>query len=327
MTETIIVGDLHLRKEEPFLSCAKLILDNILDITASDDNVIFLGDFFHTSRPYPEELRIALNFFEDFKGSIYILAGNHEYLETRDSFAEDAFKDSKVQFIDTPQEIEIDGKNFLFLPWMSSFRFRKLGFSTLKDYYENWLENWNPKNPNEPLYVLYHFEDETTFMGLDEVGIDLSMINKKMKGKVIRIGGHIHVASENYLGTPYVTRKDESGKTSSIIHMEGTSMRKEPLRTLIEYKDVDYEDLDILELDPNISYLLTVHGAPSVESVFEWKKNRPNVFIEDYELMFGDNREILEEKTQMGSIKEYLEAFIKQNKVDRNTANYLLSIF
>ena len=332
-TRTLIVGDLHLRKEQPFLKAAQRVLQTVLDKTTTDDQVIFLGDFFHGARPYPEELKVANDFFSDFKGNITILAGNHEYLQIRDSFVEDAFKDNPITFIDSPVEVERPEGDFLFLPWVSHYRFSKLGFNDLKSYYADWLENWEPKNPDsaKPLYVLYHFEDETVFAGIDELGVDLSVVENKVPNrKVVRIGGHVHNPSKNYLGTPYITRKDEAGKESYILINEepSESFEKIEIPTLIDYEDLDYDELNTFEFDPSISYVLTVSNVPHADVLYEWKGRHPNVWIEDYTLKFGDERVILNEtKDQAESIREYLELFIKQNKVDRSTANYLLSVF
>ena len=336
MYKTLIVGDLHLRKEQPFLSAAQTILEKILSITSTDDHVIFLGDFFHGSRPYPEELKVANNFFSDFKGHITILAGNHEYLQIRDSFAEDAFRDNPITFIDTPREVHSTEGDYLFLPHVPYSRFNKLGFNDLRSYYEYWLGEWEPKYPdsNKPLFVLYHFEDETVFAGVDELGVDLSVIESKVPNrKVVRIGGHVHNPSGGYLGTPYMTRKDDGDPNRKFYILEidrdrETEFTQVEIPSLIKYIDVDYDYLDSLDLEEGISYILSVLGVPSVESLFEWKERHPNVWIEDYTLKFGDERVLLEEaegKTE--NIRELLRLFIEQNKVDPDTANYLLSVF
>ena len=336
MSRTLIVGDLHLRKEQPFLSAAQKVLSTILDRTSTDDHVIFLGDFFHGSRPYPEELKIANEFFSDFKGSITILAGNHEYLQIRDSFAEDAFRDNPIKFVDTPREVHSTEGDYLLLPWVSYYRFNKLGFNDLKSYYEYWLDQWKPKYPDsdKPLFVLYHFEDETVFAGVDELGVDLSVIESKVPDrKVIRIGGHVHNPSGGYLGTPYMTRKDDGDKDREFYILEidrnrGKEFSKIEIPELVRYIDVSYDYLDSLKLKDDVSYILSVEAVPSVESLYEWKSGHPNVWIDDYTLKFGDERVITPEtKDQAETIKELLQSFIEQNRVDPDTANYLLSVF
>lgn len=335
MPKTIIVGDLHLRKEQPFLNVAKTVLDSICGMAGREDRIIFLGDFFHTARPYPEEFKVANDFFRNCKSEgITILAGNHEYLQTRDSFSEYAFNKGDFRFIDSPVEVHDVDCDYLFLPWVSSYRISQKGFKDMREYYADWLSRWTPKYPDsdKPLYVLYHFEDETVFAGVGEVGVDLSIIENKVSGrKVIRIGGHIHNPSDNYIGTPYVTRKDENGKKSKMLikYSENSDFKPFDLPNLIEYKSVPYEELSSIELDPSVSYILSVYGVPSTDSLYSWaNEHKGRVWIEDYSLKFGEERTIMEEsKGQAESIREFLELFIKQNKVDSDTANYLLSVF
>lgn len=335
--KTVIVGDLHLRKEQPFLSAANKVLDIISESVSKGDRVIFLGDFFHTARPYPEEFKVANDFFHNCRAEeITILAGNHEYLQTRDSFSEYAFEKGLFRFIDSPVEVHDADCDYLFLPWVSSYRVTQMGFRDLRDYYENWLSKWSPmySDPDRPLYVLYHFEDETVFAGVDELGVDLSVIEEKAEGKrVTRIGGHIHnpSASSNYLGTPYMTRKDDSSGERPFYYLEkeeGEDFHRVEIPSLIEYLYADYDDLKDITFDSGIFYILSVAGVPSSESLFDWKSCRPNVWIEDYTLRFGDSRAVLEStEEKAASIREYLKLFIKQNRVDKDTANYLLSIF
>lgn len=332
MSKTYIFGDLHLRKEQPFLGAAMNTLGLIRQEVKEGDRVVFLGDFFHTARPYPEELRIARNFFEDCKGTVYILAGNHEYLQTRDSYVEDIFKGSDIRFLDEPEELKIGSDSFLALPFMPYYRYSQKGFSSLKEYYEDWLLNkWTPSDDDDPLYVIYHFEDETVFMGPDELGVDLTVIQSRVPNRqVVRIGGHVHIPSHTYLGTPYATRKDESGKISCYWIKDSSEGRFEPveLEEQIRYITTEYDNLSSLELKGAQYYILSVNEIPSVDALYAWKSKYPNVFIDDYSLKFGEDRALVEDDgNKERSISELLKLFIKQNKVDPDTANYLLSVF
>ena len=331
---TRIVGDLHLRKEEPFRSACISTLNTVSEGLAKKDTLIFLGDFFHTSRPYPEELKIANDFFHSCPAHIVILAGNHEYLKTRDTFVEDAFSD-EVEFI---QEPTVKNDCCVFLPWLPEERLEGL---TLKEFYEAYLSevDLDPDNPRG-IYVLYHFEDEKVFSGLDELGVDLSILEKRFpKRKMVRIGGHIHNSSFShegggYAGTPYVTRKDENERTESFyLQSEGDdynwpAIHKVVVPELIEYRTFFFEELEDFKPDKKMSYILSVIDVPSTDVLFDWKKKFDNVFIEDYSLKFGGDRVILQNDSAIPqSIREFLELFIKQNKIDKDTANYLLSVF
>lgn len=52
MAKLYVVGDLHIRKEEPFFSSASKVLELVLGDMEDGDEVLFLGDVFHGARPY-----------------------------------------------------------------------------------------------------------------------------------------------------------------------------------------------------------------------------------------------------------------------------------
>ena len=57
-----VIGDMHVKKEEPFFSAASSTFDFILSTVNSKDTLIFLGDVFHVSRPYPKSIALVINF-------------------------------------------------------------------------------------------------------------------------------------------------------------------------------------------------------------------------------------------------------------------------
>ena len=332
MSKTRIVGDLHLRKEEPFRSACISVLNRVSEGLTAEDTLIFLGDFFHTSRPYPEELKVANDFFHKCPAHIVILAGNHEYLKTRDTFVEDAFSD-EIEFIQTPTLKDC----CLFLPWLPEERLEGI---TLKEFYEAYLSEIDiDSDDHRPLYVAYHFEDEKTFMGIDDLGVDLSILEERFPSRrIYRLGGHIHNSSFSedggHVGTPYVTRKDETDREESF-YLEAeeggyawSSLHKVTIPCQILYKTLFFEELEDFNFDENVSYILSVLDIPSSETLFDWKKKFPNVYVEDYTLKFGGDRIIVQDNSSLPqSILDFLKLFIKQNKIDKDTANYLLSVF
>lgn len=337
-----VIGDVHLRSEEPFFSVTKKFLFNLLKSCNENDSLIFTGDFFHRSRPYSEELALARQFFEIAKErniSINILAGNHEYFRERNTWAEDVFKDYDIHFYDSPTCVDIQGSLFLMLPWVSNYIIKKnFNKQDLKEFYKyilsnlNFSKNLDGRSPQTypHLYVVYHFEDETCFTGLEDIGVDLSLIDKTFNGKVIRIGGHIHNPSKNYIGSPYTTRKDETGFERHIIEIDPKTddFKFIKISPMIEYETLMYEELKNKTYNPNIKYIIKVLNAPSFESVKDYIDSKENVWLDDYELKFNENRTILDDKeNQLYSIKEFLDLYIKQNKVDSDTANYLINLF
>lgn len=332
-----VIGDVHLRSEEPFYSVTKSFLQNILDQTNSGDSIIFTGDFFHRSRPYSEELMLARKFFEDAKNDlvkIHILAGNHEYFREHDAWAEDVFKEYDIDFIDEPQIKAIDGVKFLFLPWVPMLRLRKLyGFQSMRDFYESKFKEMAENNiyeDFEKIFVIYHFEDETVFMGSENIGVDLRNISKCFNCEVVRIGGHIHNPTDNYIGSPYATRADETNKDRSYLKIHRSGLcGKVHIDPMIEFKTINFQDLkEIKALPKDINYIIKVLNAPSIEAITDEIKGHTNIWLDDYELKFNEDREIIKDKEEtFNSIREFLDMYIKQNKVDSDTANYLLSIF
>jgi len=331
-----VIGDVHLRFEEPFFSVTEEFLNDLIEMVNEYDTLIFTGDFFHRSRPYSEELCVARKFFERLKQKIVyvmILAGNHEYFRDRDTWAEDMFNSFDIDFIEWPVGGMNHGSQFLFLPWMPLRRILNLQLPAkdIKEYYEGQLNKYMSQvNTDLPLYVIYHFEDETVFMGGSGIGVDLSPLENKLGKNVIRLGGHIHNPSKNYIGAPYATRSDETGFDRHIVKIDPKTQKWErlPVRQKIEFKTLMYDELNGYEFDPVVRYVIKVLDAPSIDAIKECIKTYKNVWLDDYELKFNEQRTIIDDKDDLiMSVRDFLNAYIKQNKLDPKTANYLLSIF
>ena len=330
-----VIGDIHLRSEEPFFTVTKEFLTDTLNMANEKDVLIFTGDFFHRSRPYSEELKVARDFFEKAKQkqvSIIILAGNHEYFRDHGTWAEDVFSEYDIDFIEWPNLHLVYGIQIMFMPWMPLRHI--LNFSSAKDikeYYEGVIQkNIEKVDVTKPLYLIYHFEDESVFLGGNDIGVDLSIFEKKYGKNVIRLGGHIHNPSKNYIGTPYSTRSDEAGFDRHIIKIDPFTQEYEfiPTKNEIEYQTMMYEEMINRNYNKNKKYILKVLNAPSFDSIKTFIDSYDNLWLDDYELKFNEDRQIIQEKTsELESIKDFLEMYIKQNKVDSSTANYLLSIF
>lgn len=331
-----VVGDVHLRSEEPFFSVTQRFLTSLADKCEKGDSVIFTGDFFHRSRPYSEELFWARHFFEVMKEKgcfLFIIAGNHEYFREHDSWAEDAFKEFDVELIEQLEVRTIEDMKFLFLPWMPQLRLRKIyGYQSMRDFYDYYIPKFlgplKDELTGKTLYVVYHFEDETVFTGTEDMGVDLSIIEKIHDGEVVRLGGHIHNPTDNYIGAPYATRRDESGFKRHIVSIGSDGMKYIDMPNAIEYRTLMYGELKDQVYDPDTMYLLKILDAPSFEEINGYVHRFNNVWIDDYELRFGEQREVMVDKEDVNvSVKEFLGMYIKQNKVDPDTANYLLSVF
>ncbi len=342
----VVVGDLHIRKEEPFFTAGKRILRDITETTNDGDFILLLGDTFHTSKPYPEEYNLFIRFIKNnLKKKIIILQGNHDFNGTWNSYSIDPLKNfDNVRVIKEPCILESeDGKRSLYLPWISTNFLKENDFSskTMKEFYENEFSessfftkieksfNVDALYQNSSInYLYYHFEDETVFMGGENHGIDLSKYDKMFPG-IKRIGGHVHLQSKNYIGTPYQTRYDERNQKGKILIRDsgkGEDFREKELNTYLEFVDIDYneniEDYNNSEID----YILTVKNAPSVKSVFD-KFKSSNTYIRDISILTSEESSDIQEEDSNKTRKEYLMQYLKKYNVDKQTSGYLLNMF
>lgn len=323
-----IVGDLHVRKEAPFFSATNKVL-SLLETEMffnPKSTFIQLGDFFHSAKPYPKEYSLALQKIEKLSvlGKVYIMAGNnaHEYHYLQKTYAIDPLIKENVHLIQTPEVIAIENKIFLFLPWIPQEAVKALGASSMEELYSDIGQYISL--PEKVDYVLYHFEDETVFLGGENHGIDLSYL-EKLYPSIRRVGGHIHLQTPNYLGSPYQTRYDEKGQVGRYLAIDEDKEEYKVLPPFIRHLDIDYSD------EPQSSdisdYILTISNAPSVDSAYR-KFSQEKVFIRDVKLKFKENREeTQDQENSNSSIKEYLFDYLKTNKVDKETSKYLLNLF
>jgi hypothetical protein len=325
---TRIIGDLHTRKEEPFKSAVKYVFKQ-LELAESEEegSIIQLGDFFNSKKPFPGDYEFAMSGLATLaeKNKIYIMAGNnaHEYHFIQKTWAIDPLILDNVELIKFPICKVIENKTYLFLPWIPQEVAESYKAVSIEDLYSN-IGKFITL-PEKIDYVLYHIEDETVFMGGVNHGIDLTYLEKAYPN-IKRIGGHIHLQSENYLGTPYQTRYDEKGQIPHYLLIDGDEETYQELNLYFKYIDIDYED----ELDESWDcVLLTVKNAPSVQAAYD-KFTDPvkKIYFRDVQLKIGEQRETtmdMEEKDS--SVKELMVDYLAINKVDDKTSKYLLKLF
>lgn len=324
---TKIIGDLHIRKEEPFNTGATVALEQLED--DQKNFLIFLGDFFHSSKPFPGDYLLAITKLIELsrKNIVYIMAGNnaHEYHYIQKTWAIDPLEMENVVLVKRPKTFEIENKTYLMLPWVPQEVAKEYGAESIEELYSDIGKFIDlPKHID---YVLYHFEDETVFMGGVNHGIDLTYLDK-LYPQIKRIGGHIHLQSENYLGTPYQTRYDEKGQIPHYLVIDKDTETYKDLELYFEFVDVNYEDE--VPIVSNIkAAILTISNAPSVKAAED--KFRPhygNIFIRKIELSTGEERTLtIDQEEKNSSVKEFLNDYLSINNVDKKTSKYLLNLF
>ena len=328
---TYILGDLHTRKEEPFFSAVDLVFNELYTVVNTGDTIIQLGDLFHTYKPFPTEyfkIFMWINKFKEKGVSFIIMAGNnaHEYHHLQKTYAISPLASvSSVTTLTDMTFFTVEGITYFAIPWMPDEKVRKAGFETTEDYIRDFVE----KSTEKADYLLYHYEDETVFMGGENHGIDFTFIEDKMPN-IKRIGGHIHIQSPNYIGTPYQTNVAEIDQISRYYSIDKDNiLTSYDFKQYVKYVNISFEDDIPLQDFKKQALLLTVSDAPSVDSVYE-KFKLPYTYIRDVSLKFSEIRQLSEAKEGLdarSSIKNLLQEYIKTNKVDEKTSNYLLSLF
>lgn len=330
MYNTIFVGDLHIRKEQWARDGVEGTLDEIMRIcgTRKDiDEVFFLGDVFNQSRPYPEEIRIFSEFLSNMGTHITVLAGNHEYLETRDSYAEDALvREESFDFIESPCIRDFGNYRVVCLPYLPIHRLNQLGCNTMSEYYEDkYLKFISSTEDKEDLkkktVIVYHFEDETQSFGS---GVDLRGYDRLFPNST-RIGGHIHNQVKNYIGTPYQTRADESENDAGVLYLYNGELTKVRLPFFVKFESVQYGK-EVERPEENTHLMLRILDAPSYDAVVSKYGKIPNSEIYDYEVVSAEERSIDTGKREDKTILQMLDDFIRDNHVRKDVSDYLNTV-
>jgi hypothetical protein len=313
-----VVGDLHVRWEEPWAT----VVDNrflpfLLEQVERGDTVLFLGDTFHRARPYPEEIEIVFHIIESLKGKgadTILLNGNHEY--SRDIFATSILKNRAI-VISRPMVMSFGESKLAFLPW-SPHR------SAYSEY--TMIEEEDVHIPVEDIdYLFYHFQDESISFG-GESGVDLSKFRN-----ATRMGGDIHIASKNYVGTPYPTRYDERGQIGRYFILNPDRTHSEhSFPQWIDYVSVPFGERVIApfgedEDGPEFP-IIDIENAPST---LEAQKMYRDYSIHRISLQEGEDRDVSgsglssDEDMSDSSIKKFFEEYITINNVTGGIASYL----
>lgn len=311
-----ILGDLHIRKEEPFFTASSRVLEEMKKYLSPNDVLIQLGDLFHTSKPFPKEYKLAFEFLDWCRKndiSVYLLAGNHDYNFNQRTYSIDPLEEYVTEIIYEPNIYNVDeeGTRIFFLPWEPKANFKTL----VEEEYPKKFE----KNIKESSFLLYHFADETIMFGSDYQGTDLSAY-ENINPKIKRIGGDIHKPSDNYLGTPYQTRYDEKGQIGRIAKIEGSNIEYIEIPVFINYVDIAY-GMRVNKYKDHQT-ILTIKNAPSVEAA---RKKYGDYFIRLIETQTSMERVEAEEK-ELSSLKEAMSEFLTINKVGKQTKEYLQEV-
>lgn len=248
MKKIVVIGDFHLKANEPYWTGQKKLLKHISQ-EYQDCVLIFTGDLFDTSSPKWEVFSEFMLFCKLFDGEIHIVHGNHEYSQLKGSALLGLEKLENVKIYFDQTECQIEGLNFLMLPYRYSHK-------EMVEY---------QGNSNEYDYVITHITPVKYQFNTE--GLQLNC-----KAKAF-FHGHIHVSSEFtdelgnlnvMVGVPQTTRNLEQSETKRVIVIENAGWRSENLPIFMEIVDIKFG-----ELPDNKCHLYNVYDAPSKKLVYE----------------------------------------------------------
>lgn len=241
----IIIGDLHLKNKEPYLSASKKFLDYLTE-QYDDVNMIFLGDVFDSSAPIWEVYKIFKEFLLKRKAYTYILNGNHDMSKSKGCSLSSFNLLDKIKVFEEEEVIEIDDLNCLMLP----FKYDYKSYENLEGKYD---------------FIFTHIMPvETQFAN---EGLEFS----KLKGCFIH--GHNHIQldyTDKYpnqhciLGVPLPTRHGED-QDHRIMKIDDKG-KLEIIKVPFYFK---HETIKYGETPSSTTNIINVIDAPNKKLVYE----------------------------------------------------------
>lgn len=254
------VGDIHLKFRFPMFHAKRDFLNWLADLehlNNPNNTLLLTGDV----GDYPKMQGVVVGLFYSwlveqcrFK-EVIIVTGNHDKRRGEGNFL-DSFK--SISFVTIVEELtarNIDGLKVLLMP---HYLVQKKGDRVMREYYGN-LSKYRPDIVSEEYdLVCGHFPDET-----QASGIDISDV----KGK--RLHGDIHLASENYIGTPVINRADEAGKDCQIavIDCKTKEFSYVDVPQFLDFYAISYDE-PLPTMDAKYK-MISIEGAPSEQSAKE----------------------------------------------------------
>ena len=295
----IILGDLHLKKEEPFYSAGMNTLNWIKENYA-DQTIIQLGDIYHTSSPH-NSIRTAFgNIVKDLR--FYSLGGNHENSITKGSSLE-PLSLLGVTVINEVISYEIEGHSCMFLPHNDN----------MKEY---------EKLTGEYDFVFTHITPKESIADFGE-GISLKLKAKKF------IHGHVHLqqdytdraGNDNIIvGVPYPTRHLEDNQDHRILQI-GSSGEVSEIFVPFQFK---YEKVEYDTEPESKGNILNIVNAPDISSA---KKRYKGYYIRD-EGIEVQRTELEEIKIDMSkdSMKKEFTLFATEKNISEEVFTFGLTL-
>jgi len=272
--EIINVGDIHIKHEYPFNKAGDKFIDWFCsqDFNNEKNTVIFSGDILDKSISSGEVNSTMMSLFNRLKfKEIIVISGNHDLSRKKGSGLIPLNQFRNLFIIKKPDVILIEDVKVAFLPYYYPYTIK--GLTTMEKDFAKLPDNF--KNAD----ILHgHFTDETQSMFGE--GIDVSYLNPKL-----RLLGHIHTKSKNYLGTPIITRSDEAHKQSYITSYDVVTKTRKDIKVpmFLDYDDIEFDELSLYK-EKDYPVIYDIYNIPSVEAFSDIPKNIivRNKFVKNY---------------------------------------------
>lgn len=298
----IIVGDVHIKRIEPYLSSTCKFFEWLLQ-DYRNDTIVFLGDIYDSSTPHGDVSDYIAYYFKQFK-EVHLLTGNHDYSKPKGNSLLQLRQHDNIFVYNTVTEVKIGKRNCLMLPFK---------YSNMKEEYEELNNTYN--------FVFTHIVPSDYAFG--EEGISLNL-----KGSIY-VHGHSHMQKDFIdknedkhiiLGVPMPTRHLEEQQEHRILNINTEN-------TITEIKVPQYFTYETVEYgeEPVSKYnILNIKNAPSFNDVNDMYKDSfireegTTIKIEDEDYDVNDIMNMLDETK-----KSFIE-FSKKMEIQKEYVNCCL---
>jgi len=331
MKNILIIGDLHLSEHlghydairDERVSERKEVLDFIIEKSESAKHVIFLGDQFNQKNPSAKIIQEFVEFIERFSDKqVYIISGNHETQASGSSalsfLKEIKNKDNWHIFTDSIESTIIEGKKFIFAPFMSRVFLECADDKTAsKKIMKKILAE-----KGDILCVHQSISGTKSNGGLVDLFPEPVLDGKKINSTIKKtFAGHIHAPSENgniiISGSIFCNEINEKERYVYLFDAETMEAEKVKIPERGIYKVENQEELKNIPKSSIVKFILSEKLPPQeLDALKEELKKFDGYILSDDSKTERKKDNISDKNLLELSTTELLGEYAKQKKVD-----------
>lgn len=318
----IVVGDLHLKEQEPYYSQTRMFLDWLgeSELNTENNDLLLLGDLCDVNAT-PELLGVYVDYFVNkfkFK-KITILQGNHDCSSMSTILS--VFEPLRnIEIITDYTTEKLHNMNLLYLPY---YHHEGTSKKSMVDLYST-IEDTNIYK-----YAFGHIEDDTQHFSTKYPSTNHFKVENWMNGHIhtsdIQKGGH-------YLGSPVLCSYTESGKKPYIASIDYDTTEYELIEVpkFLEYYDVSYPN-DLPKINTPLALFWVKDSLDKQDTVDFYTRKAKEKGYDFYSRLItkkkirNDDTEI-ERDTEIKSDEEYFNDFAKNVKLSENVKRLCMEI-